>query len=290
MQIGCAQMHPVTLAAIVIELIILGAQSALYFGRIHDRTTLGYLILLLFLLIFNVANGLLPDPSYAIPLYIQHIIVNTTGFMIVSYFPFYFYKVFGLVKLRFLAIYGVPLFLFLPYLTFFVVGLSIHEDVEFTHRYGYIVPTAYTLVLLVSIGRAIRFAYREHRNQKQYMEEIYFQWGQLVETLFTNLGFLGVSVLLLYRFVNIGRAEQQLIAGLELIPIKPEAIEKNAKIFGLSNREIEIVYLVCERMNYREIGEKLFISELTVKKHIQNIFGKVLVNSRSELVRKMNDA
>jgi len=83
-------MHPVTLTAIVIGLVIFGAQSVLYLERRHDRSRLGYLILLLLLLIFNTANGLLPNPTYDIPEYIQHIIVNTTGFMMVSYFPFYF--------------------------------------------------------------------------------------------------------------------------------------------------------------------------------------------------------
>lgn len=73
------------------------------------------------------------------------------------------------------------------------------------------------------------------------------------------------------------------------MPVNPEAIERNGKHFGLTKREVEIVYLICERLTYREIGKKLFISEYTVDRHVQNIFGKVLVNSRSELARKMND-
>ncbi len=297
-------MHPVTLTAIVIELIILGAQGMLYLGAPHDRTRLGYLILLLLLLIFNTANGLLPDPHFRVPAYMQHIIVNTSGFMILSYFPFYFYRVLGLEKLRFLAVYGVPLFLLLPYLIFFVVGLSVNEDIAFAHRYGYIIPTAYSLVLLVGIGRAIRFAYRGQRNKKQYIEEIaayvaimpwaalapvvYFRAGQLTETFFTNLGFLALSCLLLYRSIITSRAEQKLIAELEVIPFNTEVVSRNCNRFGLSNRETEITLLICQRMRYKDIANCLFISERTVSKHMQNIFGKTLVNSRSELMRKMN--
>src|SRR5690606_14815633 len=118
---------------------------------------------------------------------------------------------------------------------------------------------------------------------------VYLQWGQLTETLFTNVGFVAISALLLYRAVNVSRAEQKLLADLELVPINPEAIQRNTKHFGLSNREIEIVYLICERLSYKEIADKLFISDRTVSKHVQNIFSKILVNSRSELVKKMND-
>jgi len=51
----------------------------------------------------------------------------------------------------------------------------------------------------------------------------------------------------------------------------------------LSDREKEIVQLVTQGFRNREIGEKLFISEQTVKNHLHNIFDKLGVSDRLEL-------
>src|ERR1700747_3305008 len=51
----------------------------------------------------------------------------------------------------------------------------------------------------------------------------------------------------------------------------------------LSDREKEIVQLVAQGFRNREIGEKLFISEQTVKNHLHNIFDKLGVFDRLEL-------
>lgn len=51
----------------------------------------------------------------------------------------------------------------------------------------------------------------------------------------------------------------------------------------LSDRETEIVQLVAQGFRNREIGEKLFISEQTVKNHLHNIFDKLGVSDRLEL-------
>jgi two-component system, NarL family, nitrate/nitrite response regulator NarL len=52
----------------------------------------------------------------------------------------------------------------------------------------------------------------------------------------------------------------------------------------LSTREIEITRGVAEGLRNREIAEKLFISEGTVKSHIRTIFEKTGVDSRIQLV------
>jgi two-component system, NarL family, nitrate/nitrite response regulator NarL len=51
----------------------------------------------------------------------------------------------------------------------------------------------------------------------------------------------------------------------------------------LSDREKQVVQLVVQGYRNREIGQKLFISDQTVKNHLSNIFDKLGVSDRLEL-------
>ncbi len=51
----------------------------------------------------------------------------------------------------------------------------------------------------------------------------------------------------------------------------------------LSNREREIVALVAQGFKNKEIAERMFISEQTVKNHLHNVFDKLGVSDRLEL-------
>jgi DNA-binding NarL/FixJ family response regulator len=51
----------------------------------------------------------------------------------------------------------------------------------------------------------------------------------------------------------------------------------------VSDREMEVVQLVTQGFQNKEIGEKLFISEQTVKNHMAHIFDKLGVSDRLEL-------
>ena len=55
----------------------------------------------------------------------------------------------------------------------------------------------------------------------------------------------------------------------------------------LSSRETEIVNLLARGMFNREIGERLFISENTVKFHLKNIYAKLGVKSRSQAIHRL---
>jgi len=54
---------------------------------------------------------------------------------------------------------------------------------------------------------------------------------------------------------------------------------------GLSPRENEVLLLVAKGYTYREIAEKLFISQKTVQNHVQNILTKLHLAKRYELMR-----
>lgn len=54
----------------------------------------------------------------------------------------------------------------------------------------------------------------------------------------------------------------------------------------LTERETEILAELCEGHNYTAIAQSLFISGHTVRAHIKNIYRKLHVNSRAEVVKK----
>ena len=52
----------------------------------------------------------------------------------------------------------------------------------------------------------------------------------------------------------------------------------------LTDRELEVLRLVAQGMNNREIAKRLFISENTVKNHVRNMLEKLQLHSRMEAV------
>lgn len=67
------------------------------------------------------------------------------------------------------------------------------------------------------------------------------------------------------------------------VPFEVDKADLSSLADLLSGREFEIVQLVIQGLGNREIAEKLFISENTVKNHLSRIFQKLGVKDRVEL-------
>ena len=55
---------------------------------------------------------------------------------------------------------------------------------------------------------------------------------------------------------------------------------------GLSPRELEVLEHLAEGLRNRDIGERLFISDRTVARHLAQIFAKLGVSTRTAAVRE----
>lgn len=65
--------------------------------------------------------------------------------------------------------------------------------------------------------------------------------------------------------------------------------DKKIGALGISKREYEILCEVANGLSNREIAEKLFITESTVKTHVSNILVKLDVKRRTQAIQKAKE-
>ncbi|UCD81853.1 MAG: hypothetical protein JSW26_10635, partial [Desulfobacterales bacterium] len=68
--------------------------------------------------------------------------------------------------------------------------------------------------------------------------------------------------------------------------LSPRTPTSQVLVDPLTNRELDVLELLAQRMSNKEIADKLFISAETVKGHLQNIYQKLEVKKRREAVEK----
>lgn len=303
MKVFGTEMLLITFIFAILEIVMFFYQFIHYLSRPQEKQRLYYLILLFLLIIYNITGGLFPDPEINLSIVAQNSIAYGSGFLMASYFPYYFYKGFDLKRLRFHAVYGVLLFFIVPYLVFFVIVYSINQNLDFAIKNGIIVPFFYSIVVLWAILRAIRIKYQDDKSHANFIEVIavymavipwvmmtviaYFNLGQFVEVICTNGGFVVITVLFISKSVTNARLEYQKLMDLTINGVKPSSFQENCEAYKLTSREIEIVQLLRQGHKYKAIGERLFISELTVKKHVHNVFEKVGASNKVELIHKL---
>jgi len=66
-------------------------------------------------------------------------------------------------------------------------------------------------------------------------------------------------------------------------------IQQWADQYSLTEREFDILKLLIDNIPRADIAKSLFISEHTVKKHTANLYEKLRVTSRNDLLYKLNE-
>ncbi|WP_227498083.1 two-component system response regulator NarL [Moraxella macacae] len=77
----------------------------------------------------------------------------------------------------------------------------------------------------------------------------------------------------------------ELVISPALAPILAQAVRKPAKNelnFDLTERELQVLYMISDGMSNKMIGNKLGIAESTVKVHVKHILGKIGLRTRVE--------
>lgn len=105
-----------------------------------------------------------------------------------------------------------------------------------------------------------------------------------------------ISGMALYPYYKNVAPNSYAIRGTQQAKSSPTKLDKTqqcehlSRRYGLSPREHEILLLLANGQGNREISEELVLSPHTVKSHIYNIYQKLNVHSRQELMQSLEDA
>jgi NarL family two-component system response regulator LiaR len=104
-------------------------------------------------------------------------------------------------------------------------------------------------------------------------------YGGLIAATFAVLG-IWLGLKLTRRQQRVVVKEIPVPAG---VPFAPD--ERKREDLGITRRELEILELMAQGMSNREIAEKLFVSENTVKTHSSRVFDKLGARRRTQAVQ-----
>jgi len=104
-------------------------------------------------------------------------------------------------------------------------------------------------------------------------------YGGLIALIFAGLGiWLGLKLT--------GKKEVLVFKEVPAPSAQPFSLnEERQKKLGITKRELEILELIAQGMSNREIAEKLFVSENTVKTHSSRLFDKLGAKRRTQAVQ-----
>jgi two-component system, NarL family, response regulator LiaR len=104
-------------------------------------------------------------------------------------------------------------------------------------------------------------------------------YGGLVALVFAAVG--------IWLGLKLTKKEEVLVVKEVRVPTSQPFTLNEAKLgdLGITKRELEILELMASGLSNREIAEKLFVSENTVKTHSSRLFDKLSAKRRTQAVQ-----
>ena len=131
--------------------------------------------------------------------------------------------------------------------------------------------------VLIAVLRLIEFRFL-------VVEHSFEIYGGLIALLFAALGiWLGLKLTRKQEVVLLKEVVKEVRVPAVQAPFSVN--EEQLKSLGITKRELEILELIAQGLSNREIAEKLFVSENTVKTHSSRLFDKLGAKRRTQAVQ-----
>lgn len=103
-------------------------------------------------------------------------------------------------------------------------------------------------------------------------------YGGLVAAVFAGVG--------IWLGLKLTKKKETVVVREVPVPAQPFSVNKTRlQELGITRREHEILELIANGLSNREIADKLFVSENTVKTHSSRLFDKLRAKRRTQAVQ-----
>jgi ATP/maltotriose-dependent transcriptional regulator MalT len=135
------------------------------------------------------------------------------------------------------------------------------------------------IVLYGAIGGALIVVLKLTEYRYLVIEHSVELYGALIAALFAGLG--------LWLGLTLTRRPATIVTEAAAVPAAGQFERDTARVaeLGLTPRELEILELIASGLSNREIADKLFVSENTVKTHSSRVFDKLGARRRTQAVQ-----
>lgn len=109
-------------------------------------------------------------------------------------------------------------------------------------------------------------------------------YGGIVALLFSGLG--------IWLGLTLTRTRRSVVVREVLVPVAGPFQRDEAQVqrLGITPRELEILEAMAAGLSNREMAQRLFVSENTVKTHTARLFAKLSARRRTQAVRRAKEA
>jgi DNA-binding CsgD family transcriptional regulator len=134
------------------------------------------------------------------------------------------------------------------------------------------------VLILGTVGGVLIAVLRWSQYQFLVIENSFEIYAALVAVLFAGFG--------IWLGIKLTKPRETVIVREVPVPAEPFALNRaQLDALGITPRELEILSLIAQGLSNREIADRLFVSENTVKTHCSRAFDKLGARRRTQAVQ-----
>lgn len=300
----------------IIQFSIFLYQIYIYFERPNDTSRLNYLFITCSFLTYNILSGLFYDSNSSINVVIQGGLAYFSGIQLYIVFTWFLYTEYNIQPLKYFSIKIGTIIGALALIFLLVLPLYVTQDIDFARKTFMYALIVYLIFYLFNITYLIYTLYNSKEKQNienlKYRKKLKIGYTSLifitilpiitllgdfqeVEHSLVNIAYFVIlfqffgdyfySVESEYKILNELGFNENTSKDLKTIEdLYNDKILQKFKDFKLTPRQREITLFILQGFSYQEISEATYITEGTVTKHASDIFKKVGVKNKEELL------